>query len=139
MVKLVHALRPLSLYCDSYDVMFMFYCELCKDGNYVSETDSRFRLRFNNHMSWVRRYTGPGGEAPQEFWGVWSHHLATITPKSVLDRRGSTCQGPIYGLNGLFFVSCLVQQSRTKVLLPCKSRLFRRSYIVVCGVATLRI
>ena len=43
---------PLS--CDTPNVVYLLYCTICNSGNYVGETSTAFRLRFNNHTKSIR-------------------------------------------------------------------------------------
>ena len=47
-------LRPPPLTCDTKNVIYIFYCNICNEGNYVGETGTQFRLRFNNHKKSIR-------------------------------------------------------------------------------------
>lgn len=46
-------LKPFS--CDSSNVVYLLYCNKCSNSCYIGETRTKFRLRFNNHLSSIRR------------------------------------------------------------------------------------
>ena len=46
-------IRPPPLNCDTPNVVYLLCCNLCDKGNYVGETGTKFRLRFNNHKKTV--------------------------------------------------------------------------------------
>ncbi|KAJ8033591.1 hypothetical protein HOLleu_23884 [Holothuria leucospilota] len=50
-------IRPPPLTCDSSNVVYLLVCTRCDRGNYVGETGSKFRLRFNNHKQTIRDNT----------------------------------------------------------------------------------
>ncbi|KAJ8019210.1 hypothetical protein HOLleu_42337 [Holothuria leucospilota] len=35
-------------------IVYIFYCTICNSGNYVGETGTAFRSRFNNHKKSIR-------------------------------------------------------------------------------------
>ncbi|KAJ8028402.1 hypothetical protein HOLleu_30622 [Holothuria leucospilota] len=43
-----------NLTCDSHNVIYILYCTKCQLGNYVRETATPFRLRFNNNKKSIR-------------------------------------------------------------------------------------
>ena len=45
---------PPNLNCDSSNIVYIIFCTYCQDGNYVGETSTSFRLRFNNHKKSIR-------------------------------------------------------------------------------------
>ncbi|KAJ8046541.1 hypothetical protein HOLleu_05237 [Holothuria leucospilota] len=47
-------LYPGPFNCNSSNVVYLFYCDKCPNGNYVGETKTPFRLRFNNHKQTIR-------------------------------------------------------------------------------------
>ncbi|KAJ8045213.1 hypothetical protein HOLleu_08171 [Holothuria leucospilota] len=47
-------LYPGPFNCNSSNVVYLFYCDKCSNGNYVGETKTPFRLRFNNHKQTIR-------------------------------------------------------------------------------------
>ncbi|KAJ8019512.1 hypothetical protein HOLleu_41141 [Holothuria leucospilota] len=40
--------------CDSANVVYLLFCNKCSQGNYIGETKTPFRLRFNNHKQTIR-------------------------------------------------------------------------------------
>ena len=40
--------------CDSPNVVYLMYCVKCENSHYLGETGTKFRLRFNNHISSIR-------------------------------------------------------------------------------------
>ena len=52
-------LYPGNFDCDSVNVVYILFCNKCTKGNYVGETKTKFRLRFNNHKHTIlQRLTG---------------------------------------------------------------------------------
>ena len=47
-------LYPGPLNCNSSNMVYLFYCGECPNGNCVGETKTQFRLRFNNHKQTIR-------------------------------------------------------------------------------------
>ena len=48
-------LHPGQFSCNTSNVVYFLKCDLCSLGNYIGETRTSFRLRFNNHKSSIRR------------------------------------------------------------------------------------
>ena len=48
-------IHPGPFNCNTSKVVYFITCNLCPSGNYISETQTSFRLRFNNHKSTIRR------------------------------------------------------------------------------------
>ncbi|XP_033103820.1 uncharacterized protein LOC117106549 [Anneissia japonica] len=40
--------------CCAHNVLYLIYCTKCNNGNYVGETGTTFRSRFNNHKTTIR-------------------------------------------------------------------------------------
>ena len=47
-------IRPGHFNCDTPNVVYLICCNICENGNYVGQTGSKFRLRFNNHKKTVK-------------------------------------------------------------------------------------
>ena len=47
-------IRPPPLDCDTPNVVYLLCCNLCDKGNYVGQTGTKFRLRFNNHKKTIQ-------------------------------------------------------------------------------------
>ena len=47
-------LRPGSFNCDTCNVVYLITCSLCPNIQYIGQTSTSFRLRFNNHKSSIR-------------------------------------------------------------------------------------
>ena len=47
-------IRPPPLHCDTPNVVYLLFCNLCDKGNYVGQTSNKFRFRFNNHKKTVQ-------------------------------------------------------------------------------------
>ena len=57
---------PGNFNCNSSNVTYFLTCASCSMGNYIGETKSAFRLRFNNHTSSIRRHL-PGLPVSEHF------------------------------------------------------------------------
>ncbi len=49
-----HTLKLNNYNCDSSNVIYMLICNKCNSGNYVGETETKLRLRLNNHKKSIR-------------------------------------------------------------------------------------
>ena len=69
-------IRSPPLTCDSSNVVYLLVCTQCERGNYVGETGSKFRLRFNNHKQTIR-YNTQGFTVGQHF-NLPDHNLSNL-------------------------------------------------------------
>ncbi len=61
-----HVLKPPPLTCDSSNLIYLLTCSQCQQGNYIGETGSKFRHRFNNHKMSIR-HNFPGYSVGNHF------------------------------------------------------------------------
>ena len=69
-------LYPGNFNCNSSNVTYFLTCTRCSMGNYIGETKTPFRLRFNNHKSSIRRHLS--GLPVSEHFNSPNHSLSDL-------------------------------------------------------------
>ena len=70
-------IRPPPLNCDTANVVYLLCCNVCEKGNYVGQTGTKFRLRFNNHKKTIldKSVNYP---VPKHFSNNLNHSLSNL-------------------------------------------------------------
>ena len=72
-------LRPGPFHCDSENVVYLLMCTRCKEGNYVGETKSKFRLRINNHKLSIRNHSNQPGYPVANHYNLRDHSISDLS------------------------------------------------------------
>lgn len=90
-------LYPGNFNCDSENVVYILFCMKCTEGNYVGETKTKFRLRFNNHkhtitqrlagFSVAEHFSSPGHTIQDLKLCIWKGHFRNDAQRKAEETR----------------------------------------------------